>query len=441
MAILPYSNYNAYMDSSRPFTHIFTVNTPNCIGLVYVLQKENPATNAWETVTEPLVQPLEWGYSNEFRIDPSQICTDYVRFNPAQNLGTSNFEKMDDHVTHWRYKYTEQTVDPNTNEVSFESNQSLWQTSPNKFYAIDMAITHEETYKKAQHQFCNPYHLYSHNWSGGSLGTAKFLSDRPQTTEICSEDNNIMSWATRLKDTYLCADIYREDGTVHDNVRISNNMSDGVFQLGVGVPQIKDYFTNLGTLSTYWTTSNQWTKIVISVKYDGLDNVSQQYTMNIKDCGCTNEHVRLWWRNSRNGMDCYTFKGTHKTSISQLFERFQQPLGQRRHQHEDTTKINYQRHNTFNQQSFGKTKVNIRSNKKMSVFSGWNGGEHLEWLSQIMTSTHVWIEDRSVSTSQEWKLTPVIVTTGQMDTKPLNSSLGKLKLDLEYANPRTTNRI
>jgi hypothetical protein len=438
MAVIGENNADSWYDSSRPFTFKFKSTNANAIGIVYILQRRNEDTNSWETVTEHLKQPLEWGYSNVYLIDPSQICTDYVYFAPVQYMATTNIQFMKYHATRWRMYATEQILDTTTNSVDYNNNSNDWYMV-NQWWTIDNATTHEETFRKAEKDYTQNYNLNASNWSGQH--TCKMLSDMPKVTEVCYEDNHVMSWASRIKATSLECDIYREDGTVHTNVVISDTaINPGVHQFGIGVPQIQYWMTLNGVIGTYWSSTNDWTKLVWRWCLNGT-KMSADYTFNIKRCGCTDEHVRIWWRSSRNGMDCFTLKGTYAEKIVGAYERFQKPLGHKRSVTERTNETGYQNNNTFNQQSSGVSKVNIRASKKLTVFSHWVNKEHLEWLSQVLTSTNVYVEDRSSSVTNSFKLTPVIVTNGEIQTKPLNSSLGKIKLNLEYANPRTTNRI
>jgi len=438
MAVIGQNNPNSWYDSSRPFTFKFKSTTANAIGIVYKLQRRNEYTNAWDDVTEHLKQPLEWGYADLYLVDPSQICTDYVHFSPAQDIATNNVEFMPYHVTRWRMYATEQTIDVATSEVSYDQNESNWYMCAT-WWTIDNSTTHEETYRKTESQFTNNYYLNNTNWSGQQ--TCRMLSDMPFVTEHCYEDNHLMSWATSIKGTNLEVDIYREDGTTHLNVDMNNGLTaPGVTQFGIGVPQLQYYLITNANINTYWSNANDWVKLVWRWCLNG-NKMSADYTFNLKKCGCSNEHIRVWWRSSRNGMDCFTLEGTFSQKIVSGYERFQKPLGMRRSGDETTTSADYIKENTYNQQSSGIGKVNIRANKKITAFSQWVNKEHLEWLSQILTSTNVYIEDRSVSTMNTFKLTPVIVTNGEIQTKPLNSSLGKIKLNLEYANPTTTNRI
>ena len=259
MAVTPINNFESWYDSSRPFTFKFKTGATNAIGIVYVLQLRNEDTNAWETVTEHLKQPLQWGYSNECWVDPSQICTDYVRFNPTQGLGTDNKEYMKYHVTYWRIYATEQLL-LSTGEVTYDNDINNWYMC-GKWWAIDNSTTHEETYGKGEHEYPEDWHLNASNWTGTK--TARMLSDMPKVMEVCYEDNHIMSWGTRLKNMNLECDIYREDGTIHTDVDISAAMgSPGVYQFGIGVPQIQYYLVNAGTINSYWSSSNDWTKLV-----------------------------------------------------------------------------------------------------------------------------------------------------------------------------------
>ena len=164
---------------------------------------------------------------------------------------------------------------------------------------------------------------------------------------------------------------------------------------------------------------------------------SQDYTTQLKECGCDSEYVRLWWRSNRNGVDSYTFKGTHSVRLSTSNQTFQKVLGYRRSNSEDTTDNTYQ-HNTFNQQSSGAGKVNIVSRKTIKLISNWENGEMLDWLSNIINSTNVFIEDKT--SSDGLQLTPVTITSKDFQVKGLNDKLGKIEINLTYSNQRTTSR-
>lgn len=440
MAVTESGNYFGWYDTSRPIMLIYKSTLQNTINLIYVMQVEDPLTNAWVTVTEQMKQPIEWS-ANEFRIDPSQLCTDYVDFGVAQSLVT-NIRAMPNHVAHCRLLMVEQQIDLTTNLLEeYESDTSTWQVMRH-FYGIDNSTMHEETFDGAQHTWCYPYYLWTHNWSSSTRNTCKMITDMPLVTNQCAEDNMFLSFGTMKKNLELSVDVYRADGTIHYGVIMSGTLGTRVTQFGIGVPQLHDYLTSQGTIATYYTTANPWTKI----KWRWADASSgivytTDYTMNIEDCGCTKEHIRLWWRNSRNGIDSHTFKGTYSEKVKSSFEKFQQPLGFKRVSTEDNTGQHWGINNTFNQQKSGLSKVNIRAAKQIQVHSGWNNEEHNEWLAQILTSTNVWIEDRTQTNPRNIKLTPLILKTSDIITKPLNARLAKLKLTFDFANPRTVNRI
>lgn len=434
MAIQPQANYSVYTDCDRPFIHKFLSNNPNTVNLVYLLQIENPDTGAWETVTGHIKQPMEWGVA-EFLIDPSQLCTDFVKWNIAPTL-VNNLSYRGNHRIKCRMKLTEDLIDPTTGAVSYNGDETTWLTSW-KFFCIDGGITHEETFKLAQHEWFEPWYLYAHNWSGGSLGTCKFLTDQPLTITECYTDNKYLSFASEYKNCWLQLTIHRQDGTVQNVAGSPVLGKTGVTQFGIGFPQIETYLTGQGTWGTYHSTSNP----IVQVDYAFIDNTNtytERYTTKFKECGCDSEYVRLWWRSNRNGIDSYTFKGTHSVKLQTSNQTFQQVLGHKRIASEDFDAATFGYHNTFTQQSSGSNKVNIVSNKSTRVISNWENGETLEWLSNIINSTNVFIEDR---TAGSLKLTPVIVKSNEFQIKGLNDKLGKIELNLTYANQRTTSRI
>ena len=443
MAIASIGTYsNQYYDSSRPFVFGYTSSVGNTINLVYIIQIENPTTNAWETVTQHLKQPMEWSVT-EFRIDPSQIITDFVEFGVAQYLPTpDNHLVMDNHRVKCRVKLTEQTLSAGV--LSYNNDENTWFVD-REFFAIDHTTKHEETYNKAQHQFAYAHWLGGHNVTEAQFPTpeypgAAFMTDMPVLTRQCRGDNMIMSFATEIKGLTLKADIVREDGTTHTNIPVGAVLGGlGVYQLGVGIPQMLYWLTLSGNLNPVWSAANRWDRVTWRMM-NGTTPYTKDYTFIVEDCGCQEEHIRLWWRNDRNGVDSWTFKGTYSEKVTSSFERFQKPLGHRRAGTENNLAGGYIKLNTFNQQSSGVGKINIKAKKQMTVMSAFLNQEHLEWLSQVSTSTNVWIEDRAASSITTWKLTPVTIRSTSFQTKARNTRLGKIKLDLEYSNPVTTNR-
>ena len=439
MAIQQQGNYSLYYDCDRPFVHKFICSNSDTVNLVYILQVEHPVTNAWSTVTGHIKQPIEWG-APYFLIDPSQLCTDFVRWEIAQNLGawnnTTNIFYGENHRIKCRFKLTEDTIDPVTGAIEYNNDESTWLVGQH-FYCVDGGVTHEQTFNEAQHEWFYPWYLYTHNWSGGGLGTCKFMTDQPSTLTECYTDNKYVSFATEFADIYLEVDLIRKDGTTHNSLQVSDAVGKkGVTQLGVGFPQLETYLTGQGTWGTYHTVTNP----IISITYrmvSGGIHYSQDYTTQLKECGCDSEYVRLWWRSNRNGVDSYTFKGTHSVRLSTSNQTFQKVLGYRRSNSEDTTDNTYQ-HNTFNQQSSGAGKVNIVSRKTIKLISNWENGEMLDWLSNIINSTNVFIEDKT--SSDGLQLTPVTITSKDFQVKGLNDKLGKIEINLTYSNQRTTSR-
>lgn len=437
MAIQQITNVTAYYDADRPFVFEFASSNSSTVNLVYVLQVENPTTLAWETVTGHIKQPIEWGQA-KFFIDPSQLCTDFVRWELPQNKNGNLFYGRN-HRIKCRLKMTEDVIDAN-GVLGYDNDENTWLTCY-VFYSIDGGITHEETYERSQYTWFYPWHLMWHN---NNSADCKFLTDQPIIVNECREDNKFMSFASEFLDLHLEVDITTSNGSWYGyNVCSDPLQKLGVTQFGIGVPQLREYLTATGALSAA-VINDPWQRIrfrFVTGLHGSGTTWTQTYQHNYTECGCEDEHIRLWWRNNRNGIDSYTFKGTHRVKIKTKNQLFQKVLGYRRHWTEDPTTVQW-RYNTFNQQSSGLNKVNINSVKEMKIQSSWENKERLEWLSHIINSTQVFIEDRSVeSMSGVGKLTPVIIKSNSFDTKSFNKSLGKIELDLVYANSRTTSRI
>mgnify|MGYP003146614440 CR=1 FL=1 len=442
------NNYTAWYDTSRPFPFMYQSNNNNTINIVYVLEIQDPITLTWGIVTNHLKQPIEWDM-NFWLIDVSQLCTDFVRWEIAQDMYVlnsagitgNNWSYGKNHRIKCRLVMTEETIN-SQGELSYNQNINNWQRF-SEFYAIDGGVDHEDTWLLPQHEFYKTWHILG-SWNGRD--TCKFMTDQPLVTQECIEDDKIISFGADIRELQLYLNIYREDGTVHTDVPVSYPTEFyGVNQFGIGAPQIKSLLDDLGILNSFWSATNGWAKFEYRMvrTYPWAD-VSETYTSVFTTCGCSEEHVRLWWRNNRNGVDCYTFKGTHSIKILSKYKRFQSPLGHRRHRNEDTTTSGYSwyNNNTFNQQSSGTHKVNVDSNKRMKIYSGWETKETLEWLSNIINSTEVFVQDKGSNLSAFfWKLTPVIVRSPSFQEKKRGSSLSKIELELEYANPKTTNRI
>jgi len=415
--------------------------------MVYVLQIYDSLGAGWTTVTKPMKQPLEWSLVDEFWVDLSMLTTDFVEFDIVTKLDANvNRIFMEYHEVNCKLLITEEIYDPITQMLEYEHDINLWQQQQT-FYVAEMGTSHEETFNLAQHHFTYPYHLWAHNWSDE---TCKFMTDMPLVMEECLDDNKVLSFNSHLKGMYLTIIITRESGATSIPIRASADlMGIGVYQIGVGFPQLKAYFTAQGTLATWWTATNGWSKIQYMMADSTTNTIrTARYTSNFSVCGCNDEHVRLWWRNNRNGVDAFTFKGANAQYLASKFEIYQKPLGFRRHQAEDPLDSDYtdKQNNSFNQKSSGQNKVNIEAHKEMKVISSWENKEKMKWIADLLISNQVYVELRDGShftwfddptRFADFHLTPVIVKNTRMKTKPLNNTFSKIELDLRYANPKT----
>jgi hypothetical protein len=97
--------------------------------------------------------------------------------------------------------------------------------------------------------------------------------------------------------------------------------------------------------------------------------------------------------------------------------------------------MGYNNNNTYNQRSHTLQSTNIVANERLKVTSKHEKATILNWLSEIITSPLVWVEN--VRTGQ---VNSVYCITKKATTKPKGLGLGQMKLTLAMSNEITTQR-
>jgi hypothetical protein len=205
----------------------------------------------------------------------------------------------------------------------------------------------------------------------------------------------------------------------------------GLNSIGIGIPNIIQMIT-----------LNQWTAVqpdVHKVRYvlirDNNDEVSEVGEYFVNNEKCSTERLRVYWKNRKGGVDGYTFNSELAVNIDAKSKTFQRSLGYRRANDEDVNSAGYIVNNTYGSDTRNIGSINIMATETISVTSKFHRQETLKWLSEIITSPQVWIENLTTG-----NLNSVYSIQSKAILKPKGKTLGQMKLKLRMSNEIMTQR-
>jgi hypothetical protein len=205
----------------------------------------------------------------------------------------------------------------------------------------------------------------------------------------------------------------------------------GVNSIGIGVPNI---IAQIGQSAWDAIASNVYKIRYVLLRSDFTEVTEVgEYFLN-KD-KCTNERLRVYWKNRRGGVDGYTFNGELSVSLNAKSKTTKNHLGYRRSNSENENHGDYIVHNTYGSQSRTIGSTNMVASESIQVTSRYHRQDELRWLSEIVTSPQIWIENL-----QTGQLNAVYSITRKATTKAKGKSLGQMKLSLRMSNEVMTQR-
>ena len=421
MAITEQQTGGELYDLTRPFVWLYRSFT--AVNLVYKIQKRS-VWGSWTNITGKLRQPREFGSLFNFYINPSEILADELttqirtknEFNVRDEFGAS---------IQFRLILTEEEVVNNL--LVHDQDETLWFKSQNA-YGIDAAIQHEETFGKAQNEWLDGYRLRA----GTSVNQIKFLTNKPlTTTDMSVDDNEYIYVFNREKQLKLIISFLSINNSSVGSPILSGYLYLGVNSIGIGIPNI---IAQIGQ-SAWDTVAPQVYKVRYSVIRTNGTEVTQvgEYFLN-KD-KCTNERLRVYWKNRKGGVDGYTFNGELSVNLNAKSKTTKNHLGYRRSNSENENHGDYILHNTYGSQSRTIGSTNMVASESIQVTSRYHRQDELRWLSEIVTSPQIWIENL-----QTGQLNAVYSITRKATTKVKGKSLGQMKLSLRMSNEVMTQR-
>jgi len=410
-------------DVTRPFVWKFTSTT--AANLVYVIQKQVDGSPVFENISGLLRQPMEFGSGGEFLINPSEILADEIKTKIRQKNEYVDRVEFEGSVK-WRLLMTEEVVTPNGNLV-YLNNMNMWQPTKHAF-GIDAATQHEETYNLNQVTWFDDYRIHPQTF----VNSAKFLTNKPFADITMSvTDSEYVYFYINAKNHRFLVNVKDEFGNIRATYEL-NNLSYGLNSAGIGVPNI---IAKIGQ-SSWDTIASSVHKVEYSVIDFGGSNKTEIGSYKINKETCTTERLRVYWKNRKGGIDGYTFNSELEISTNTQSKLSKSYLGYRRTNSEnDYNNLGYNFNNTYNQRSHNLQSTNIVATERLKVTSKHEKATILNWLSEIITSPLVWVEN--VRTGQ---VNSVYCITKKATTKPKGLGLGQMKLTLAMSNEITTQR-
>jgi hypothetical protein len=429
----------------------------NTIKMLYKIQVESENDSGiYYDITKVLVQDIELG-NNRFLIDPSQICNDYVvtTLTPV-NKGVMH---KPNNIRSYRFIFTGAQFN-NDGTLNYSENHEEWQQGY-RFYGIDAATQHEQTFFKAQHQWLE------NNWTYGGNNQADIKlhpsSNIPFETFKCEDEHAYLDYGFYSTGTHRFKfKFFLLNGSTQlFEMDYMINPRD-LYSVPIGIPELYAMVDDNGSNpATYGLslTNNQVASMELSIfRVAGNGNeinltpsISRRF--NYKNCECNNRGITVYWKNRKGGVDSFKFLGDFEEKLNTSYSTFQRALGFRRMEHEDTNHYAFTKeNNTFSQMSLGRGKINIEGNMKFTVYSRHLPKEILTWLSEIYTSPRVWVQsdkftgifysgEARVDNARNWQSRQaIIVTTGEVITNPKKRDVGQIKLEFVRSNDLVTQR-
>ena len=427
MAIQQLYNVSGLFDANRPFVWKYK-STNGAVNIVYRVQIWNATSGMYVSVTGLMRQPLAWGSSNEFLIDPSQLLIDEMTTTCVARNGGGAIT-LHDNAQKFRLLMVEEYF-TSSNGHYFDSNESNWLPSY-VGYCIGAAVQHHETYGATQDEWLQQYVVRSGTWEG------KFLTNRPNKMIAYIEDSQYNHIFHYTKSCEVRAFIKGVNGSMSTHFAITNLLNDSgkVLAIGMGVPNIQKF---LGT----WAWAGYLSSVggeLASVHYYIYDNFNNMYLSRVYSYriaeNCSAERCRVYWQNRKGGVDGYTFKGELSITNSIKKKKFRGVLGHRRHRTEDENSSDYAKHNTFNQRTRTGANISIKAKEKINLISQPHKKDELRWLSEIYTSPKIWVESL-----ENGRIISASCLSQKASLKTGGTSIDSIKLSLELSNDITTQR-
>jgi hypothetical protein len=410
-------------DVTRPFVWKFESTT--AANLVYVIQKQADGSPVFENISGLLRQPMEFGSNGEFLINPSEILADEIKTKIREKNEYADRVEFEGSIK-WRLLMTEEVVTPNGNLV-YLNNMNLWQSTKHAF-AIDAATQHEETFGLNQVTWFDDYRIHPQTF----VYSAKFLTNKPYADISMSVTDSEYAYCyINAKKHIFTVEVKNNNNNIFATYQL-NNLSYGLNSIGIGVPNI---ISKIGQ-SNWDTIANNVHRVEYYVSDFGGARKTEIGSYKINKETCTTERLRVYWKNRKGGIDGYTFNSELEISTSTQSKLSKSYLGYRRTNSEnDYNSMGYNNNNTYNQRSHTLQSTNIVANERLKVTSKHEKATILNWLSEIITSPLVWVEN--VRTGQ---VNSVYCITKKATTKPKGLGLGQMKLTLAMSNEITTQR-
>ncbi len=294
-------------------------------------------------------------------------------------------------------------------------------TTGETFFFMQSVRQHDDYYKRSQLNF------FDYIITNGQASTKRFLTNMPRTgVPICDHNYNIhFNLFTLTKDTNA--------PDIEPHVQLSPNASvvglgnaTGFQQSIVAHKYSPAAINDLNGMQFNLPTYN------FRVRDTGTTDLTEIFTFNTKKCNCK-DTISLMWVNPYGVIDYFTFTGAiEKVAVasSSVFTKYK---GYRRGNNQGI--LIGTNGNTFNQPFGVNGKINIRGNKKIQILSQIITTDVGEWLTEILTSPKVYIIREDAPFVQ-----PVIVKSNEMEFKQENSGLVRVGFEMEFANPRNTQR-
>jgi|TARA_B110000459_G_scaffold199950_1_gene247509 hypothetical protein len=441
-------NYKVLYDLSRPFVWKFT--STDAVNLLYQIHKADPMGN-WVAVSGILRQPKEYGTAGDFFINPSEILADEIE-TQIRFKNQYAAEVMYTGSVRFKLIMTEELVAP-SGEIYYNSNMNAWYNT-GEAYGIDAATQHEETFNLSQSTFYDIYRTHMDSSTQNGLG--HFLTSRPMgggnlpfkqsgLTKQSHTDNDYAyifntHKATQLR--YIISPFSEEIQAARPNVwsgnisnalydGLSNKLGKGLNSIGVGVPNIIE---KIG-VNAWNSIKDAAYRVSYWVQDHNAAQVSEIGHYIIDKEKCSTERLRVYWKNRKGGIDGYTFNSELQVTTSVKSKLTKSPLGHRRSNTEDINSMGYLFNNTYGSSSRTLSSTNIIANETITVKSKFHIATELRWLSEIITSPQIWVENL-----QTGKINAVYSVTKQMNTKPKGKSVGQMTLSLRMSNEILTQR-
>ena len=401
----------------------FTSNNASIANIIY---RVYDVTNA-EYITPELRQPpINTGSAN-FDIDISELVqgafrgypTDHFYFYQGNSLtaGTDSNQLVDSSwgMKQFRIDYKEEEEGA---DGLLTSPATL--TTGETFFFIQSARQHNDYYNASQLNF------YNYIITATQTQNKFFLTNMPHRVKIPVCDKNYDLHFSLFS-------ITKDSGA--PNLQPKFSMSTGSFVGMSTTSGLQQKIVGHKYSPAAINDISGFSGIDFDYRYkltDGTNDLTEIYNFSMKRCNCK-DVLSLMWINPYGVPDFFTFTGsTEKRAVasSKMFRKYR---GFRRSSNQGL--LAGTNANTFNQPFGVNGKIDITGNKRISVISQIMQVEIAEWLTEILTSPRV-----SIISPDEPHVEPVIVTSNEMEYKQENSGLVRISFEMEFANPRITQR-